>query len=62
MFGGPAVNPTWMSIKAGLMPATVTVLPGRRCATIGAAQLAGRAIGVPDPPLTGHAVPPADAP
>lgn len=62
VFGGPAVSPTWMSIKARLTPATGTVLPGYRCATIGAAQLAGRAIGLPDPPLTGHTVPPAGAP
>ncbi|MFL6055499.1 MAG: L-fuculokinase [Actinoallomurus sp.] len=62
VFGGPTANPTWMWIKAQLTPAPITVLSGHQCATLGAAQLAGRAIGVPDPPLTGHTIRPTDAP
>jgi sugar (pentulose or hexulose) kinase len=48
VFGGPAANPTWMWIKARLTPAPLAVVPGAHGAALGAAQLAGRAIGVPD--------------
>lgn len=48
-FGGPAANPTWMWIKARLTPAPLAVLREWQGAALGAAQLAGRAIGVPDP-------------
>jgi xylulokinase len=49
-FGGPAANATWMWIKARLTPAPLAVLRAWQGAALGAAQLAGRAIGVPDPP------------
>ncbi|GLY78957.1 FGGY-family carbohydrate kinase [Actinoallomurus iriomotensis] len=48
VFGGPAANPTWMWIKARLTPAPLAVVPGAHGAALGAAQLAGRAIGLPD--------------
>ena len=48
VFGGPAANPTWMWIKARLPPAPLAVLTGAHGAALGAAQLAGRAIGLPD--------------
>jgi xylulokinase len=58
VFGGPTANPTWMWIKARLTPVPVAVLTGGRSAALGAAQLAGRAIGVPDAPATrSHQVP-----
>ncbi|MEU4565238.1 FGGY family carbohydrate kinase [Micromonospora sp. NPDC023956] len=54
VFGGPTASPTWMAIKAAVMPVPVVVLPEDRSAVLGAAQLAGRAIGIedgtPDPP------------
>jgi sugar (pentulose or hexulose) kinase len=48
VFGGPAANRTWMRIKAAVMPVPVVVLPDHTSAALGAAQLAGRAIGVED--------------
>lgn len=46
VFGGPTANPTWMWIKALVIPAPVDVPSGALSAALGAAQLAGRAIGV----------------
>ncbi|MEV0328401.1 FGGY family carbohydrate kinase [Micromonospora echinospora] len=48
VFGGPTASPAWMRIKAAVMPVPVVVLPEHRSAVLGAAQLAGRAIGVED--------------
>lgn len=48
VFGGPTANPTWMWLKAQVTPAPVVVLSGHQGASLGAAQLAGRAIGVAD--------------
>ncbi|OZV78212.1 hypothetical protein CA850_20595 [Micromonospora echinospora] len=48
VFGGPTASPAWMRIKAAVMPVPVVVLPEHRSAVLGAAQLAGRAIGVQD--------------
>jgi xylulokinase len=62
VFGGPAANPTWMWIKSQLTPVPVTVLRGPQCAALGAAQLAGRAIGVRDRPATGRSLPTGPAP
>ena len=62
VFGGPAAEPTWMWIKARLTPAPLAVLSEWQGAALGAAQLAGRAIGVPDPPVSSTAVPPEPAP
>ncbi|WBB69208.1 FGGY family carbohydrate kinase [Micromonospora sp. WMMD812] len=53
VFGGPTANPTWMWIKAQVTPAPVVVLPGHCGAALGAAQLAGRAIGIPQTPPPG---------
>jgi xylulokinase len=50
VFGGPAANPTWMWIKARLTPAPLAVLHEWQGAALGAAQLAGRAIGIAEPP------------
>ena len=50
VFGGPAAGATWMWIKARLTPAPVAVRAGREYAALGAALLAGRAIGVEDRP------------
>jgi xylulokinase len=49
VFGGPAANPAWMWIKAQVTPAPLAVLTGHQCAALGAAQLAGRAIGLDAP-------------
>ncbi len=57
VFGGPTANPTWMWIKAQVIAVPVRVLSG--CAALGAAQLAGRAIGAAQPP---PAAPSQDAP
>ncbi|MGR6318284.1 FGGY family carbohydrate kinase [Micromonospora soli] len=57
VFGGPTANPTWMWIKAQVTPVPVVVLPGQQSAALGAAQLAGRAIGVADTPPTGRPLP-----
>ncbi|HEY0697281.1 MAG TPA: hypothetical protein VGD43_05670, partial [Micromonospora sp.] len=62
-FGGPTANPSWMWIKAVLSPVPLVVLPGHQGASLGAAQLAGRAAGLgdlavpprPSPPATGPA-------
>ncbi|MEO3778725.1 FGGY family carbohydrate kinase [Micromonospora sp. B11E3] len=62
VFGGPTANPTWMWIKAQLSPAPVVVLSGQQSAALGAAQLAGRAIGVEDAPPTGRPLRPATGP
>jgi sugar (pentulose or hexulose) kinase len=62
VFGGPTANPTWMWIKARLTPAPLAVLTGWQGAALGAAQLAGRAIGVPDTPVTAPPRLPAPAP
>jgi len=61
-FGGPVANPTWMWIKARLTPAPLAVLHEWQGAALGAAQLAGRAIGVPDPPPVTIARPAEPAP
>lgn len=62
VFGGPAASPAWMWIKARLTPAPLAVLAGRPVAALGAAQLAGRAIGLPDPPVRADAGPAGPAP
>ncbi|BCL18126.1 FGGY-family carbohydrate kinase [Micromonospora sagamiensis] len=62
VFGGPTANPTWMRIKAAVMPVPVVVLPDHRSAVLGAAQLAGRAIGVEDGPSDPPPPRPAAAP
>jgi xylulokinase len=62
VFGGPTANPTWMWIKARLTPVPVAVLTGGRSAALGAAQLSGRAIGVPDAPGTRSHQAPVPAP
>jgi xylulokinase len=57
VFGGPTGNPTWMWIKAQLTPAPVVVRSGHQSAALGAAQLAGQAIGVAanaPPPTAPH--------
>ncbi|WP_200210997.1 FGGY-family carbohydrate kinase [Micromonospora coerulea] len=54
VFGGPTANPTWMWIKAQVSPVPIVVLPGQQSAALGAAQLAGQAIGVEDVPPTGQ--------
>ncbi|MBQ0905265.1 L-fuculokinase [Micromonospora sp. U21] len=61
VFGGPTANPTWMWIKTQLTPAPVVVLSGHQGAALGAAQLAGRAIGVPEVPPPGPPPQPASA-
>lgn len=54
VFGGPTANPTWMWIKTQVSPAPVTIVSGLRCAALGAAQLAGQAIGVASSPVPGE--------
>jgi xylulokinase len=59
VFGGPTANPTWMWIKAQVTPVPLVMVSGQQIAALGAAQLAGRAIGVEDPPATGERLGPA---
>lgn len=58
VFGGPTANPTWMWIKSQVSALPMRVLTGHRSASLGAAQLAGRASGVECPPPEPEDAPP----
>ncbi|HWM02334.1 MAG TPA: FGGY-family carbohydrate kinase [Actinophytocola sp.] len=60
-FGGPSRSRAWMSLKAHVLPGPVRRLRTADAACLGAAALAGRAVGVGMPVATSEELPRGDA-